>query len=89
MKKILITIGLILGIGGIIFSLLPGDVHMAMFGGSDSDMGMEGGSGGMESMEGDDHTDEGHHNHGAFVTNGLIVAVIGLGLAFAGWKLFD
>jgi hypothetical protein len=90
MNKILITFGLILGIGGIIFSLLPPDVHMALFWGqADSHNGMEENMGMHdESMEHDENMGQSHHNHGVFVTWGLIVAIIGLGIAFAGWKIF-
>ena len=87
MNKILITFGLILGIGGIIFSLLPPDVHMALFSGSNN-MEMEGMGMNDESMEHDENMGQSHHNHGVFVTWGLIVAIIGLGIAFAGWKIF-
>ena len=79
MNKILVIIGLVVGIGGIIFSLLPPDMHMALFGGSDQ---MDSEMGGMDNM------DSGHHKHGAFVTYGLVVAVVGLGAAVAGWKIF-
>jgi hypothetical protein len=84
--KLLIVLGVILALGGVIFSLLPGEVHMSLFGGQ-QDMHMEE----EEHMEGEsmekDHMES--HNHGAFVTWGLVVAVIGLALAFAGWKIFD
>jgi hypothetical protein len=29
------------------------------------------------------------HDHGKFVTYGLVIAVIGFALAFAGWKIFS
>jgi len=31
----------------------------------------------------------GHHNHGAFMSYGLIASVIGLAIAFTGWKIWD
>ena len=74
MNKILIIIGLILGIVGLIFSILPADVHMSMFGGGNQ-MSMD------DSMPMD-------HNHGAYVTWGLTIAIIGFALAIAGWKIF-
>jgi len=80
MNKILIVIGLLLGVGGLIFSLLPADVHMAIFGGNqmnmDNEMGM-------------DNSMPMNHNHGVYVTWGLVIAVIGFALAFAGWKILD
>jgi len=30
-----------------------------------------------------------HHDHGKYVTIGMLAAVIGFALAFAGWKIFD
>ena len=74
MNKILVVIGLLLGVGGLIFSLLPADIHMSIFSGND--MGMDG------SMPM-------NHNHGAHVTWGLVVAIIGFALAFAGWKILN
>ena len=82
MNKILLAVGLIIGIGGIIFSLLPPDAHMSIFGGSSNTM-MEGN---MEMDAG--NMQHGQHNHGIFVTYGLVVGIVGLGIAFAGWKLF-
>ena len=78
MNKTLVIIGLVLAIGGVIFSLLPHDVH-----------GMVVGSG--DHMEGEIGMDEGmdHSSHGRFVTWGLVVAVIGIATAVAGWKIFD
>ena len=74
MNKALIIIGLIIGIGGVIFSLLPADIHMSIFGGND--MGM-------------DSSMPMNHNHGVYVTWVLVVAIIGFALAFAGWKIFN
>ncbi len=85
MNKILVMIGLIMGIGGAIFALLPSDVHMSLFGG-DMD---------MKSMDVDKGMDEGdsmqnmNHNHGRYVTAGVLSTVIGFALAFSGWKIFD
>ena len=89
MKKILVTIGLILGIGGILFSLLPHKLHMDMFGG-----GM------IEASEMDEHMDDNmngksgdhtemvmDHHPQIYIMWGLIVSAIGFGLAFTGWKL--
>ena len=84
--KLLIILGFILGVGGIIFSLLPHDVHMSLFGGQ-QEMEMQDGQMGMEGEM--DMDEPMSHNHGVFVTWGLVVAVIGLALAFAGWKIFD
>ncbi|MDP7116576.1 MAG: hypothetical protein QF915_05945 [Candidatus Woesearchaeota archaeon] len=85
MNKVLIIIGLILGIGGIVFSLLPPNAHMSMFGGDHEMQGMGENQAGEEGKE----MNQGHHNHGIFVTYGLIAAVIGLGLAFAGWRIVE
>ena len=74
MNKILLIVGLVIAIGGVIFSVLPHDVHNVMLGT------------GKVVMDG--HTDHTHSNHGVFVTAGLSSAVIGLGMVFAGWKLF-
>jgi|TARA_B100001971_G_C17861529_1_gene368587 cytochrome b561 len=79
--KLLIIIGIILALSGVIFSLLSGDVHMSLFG---EGMEMQ-----EEHMEGEAMEEPMNHDHGKFVTWGLIVAVIGLALAFAGWKIFD
>jgi hypothetical protein len=85
MNKILTIIGLILGIGGAIFALLPSDVHMSLFGGDmdmksmDMDKGMNKGDS-MQNM---------NQNHGKYVTAGVLSAVIGFALVFVGWKIFD
>ena len=84
-KKYLIITGLILGIAGAIFALLPSDVHMSLFGG-DMD---------MKSMDMDEGMNKGdsmqnmNHNHGKYVTAGVLSAVIGFALAFSGWKIFE
>ena len=86
MKKYLVIIGLILGIGGTIFALLPAGVHMAVLG---RDMDMKS----MDMDEGMDNSmqkgEMAHHDHGKYVTIGMLAAVIGFALAFAGWKIFD
>ncbi|MBT96742.1 hypothetical protein CMI49_01440 [Candidatus Pacearchaeota archaeon] len=74
MNKALIIIGLILGIGGVIFSLLPADIHMSIFGGDDRGM---------------DNSMPMNHNHGIYVTWGLVAAIIGFALTLAGWKIID
>ncbi|MAH33539.1 hypothetical protein CL615_04045 [archaeon] len=86
MDKILIIIGLILGIGGIIFSILPPSAHTALLGqgqNMEANMDMENSMSDMGNEE-----EHGHHNHGVFMTYGLIVAIIGLAFIFAGWKIF-
>ena len=81
MKKILIIIGLILGTGGAIFALLPSEIHTAIFGGDmDSGMGMD------NSMQ---KGEMAPHNHGKYVTMGVLSAVTGFALAFAGWKILN
>jgi len=81
MKKTLIIIGLILGICGAIFALLPSEIHTAIFGGDmDNGMGMD------NSMQKGEMTP---HNHGKYVTMGVLSAVIGFALAFAGWKILN
>ena len=98
MNKILIIGGLILGLGGIMFALLPANIHMAIFGGESmddmNDMDMQDNMDTHDSMEESsehiqlqDHA--GSHNHGAFVTYGLVVGVVGFALTIAGWKIFN
>tara|TARA_Y100000034_G_C6782957_1_gene350094 strand:+ start:386 stop:616 length:231 start_codon:yes stop_codon:yes gene_type:complete len=74
MNKTLIIIGLVLGIGGLIFSLLPHKIHMDMFGG------------GMVEMDGEMVMD--HHPQN-YVMWGLIVTVVGFILALVGWKFLN
>lgn len=86
MKKTLVISGLIIGSFGIIFSLLPHDMHNAILGGisnAEHHNGIDDDSIQNENME---HS---HFSHGMHVTIGVLSAVIGLGLAFAGWKIFD
>ncbi len=84
MNKITVMIGLLIGVGGIIFSLLPPDMHMAIFGGNADIENMDMDEG-MNAMQNENMS----HDHGKFVTYGMVAAVIGFALAFAGWKIFD
>ena len=87
MNKPLVAIGLLFGIGGLLFSILPADVHMTLFSGHSQNMPT-----GNMMAENSMHQDEAmpqHHNHGASVTWGILVAIIGFGISFAGWKLID
>lgn len=74
MKKTLVIVGLVIGIFGIVFSLLPHDVHNAVLGGISGE---------------EDHHGRSHGTHGTHITIGVLAAVVGFGLAFAGWKIFD
>ncbi len=93
MKKILVIIGLIFGIGGIIFSLLPHKMHMDMFGGGYTGMAVMDEEQDMnENMNEDsgEHTEMVMDHHPQiYVMWGLIVSIIGLGVAFTGWKILD
>ncbi len=89
MNKILIIIGLILAVGGGIFALLPADVHMSMFG---SDMAMDDHmDSAMDSMDKkmEDNNMAMDHDHGSYVTWSIIVALIGLAMAYSGWKIIE
>ncbi len=64
----LMKIGLIFGVLGIVFALLPHQVHMGLLGHEGMNM---------------------HSNHGMYATWGWIIGIIGLAVAFTGWKLWD
>ncbi|MAF35425.1 hypothetical protein CMO91_06310 [Candidatus Woesearchaeota archaeon] len=72
--KALIVVGIIIAILGVVYALLPHEAHMQM---SDSH------------EEGDGHGMQDHASHGKHQTFGWVMAVVGVGLALAGWKIFS